>query len=428
MTRPDGTTPIVGDDDGGRALPLTSDEPDDFRGTLAAGADLLARGDLKYTPGNDREESFWLLGRCRRSYIRIEGEEPAEASAQFPSGGYFVMRDGWLDTDNYLLVDCGPVGSLSGGHGHADALSIEVAIQGKPLLVDSGTYSYHESPEIRSHFRSTVAHNTLMVDEQSSSEPGGTFNWRSRADAKVNAWVTDVRFDYFSGEHDGYRRLEGEPIHERSVLFLKNDYIIIRDLVRTHGEHTHSLNFHFAADVKVAVGPDFVSGDDWRIFTFDNGGHWQKRESWISNIYGRRWNSPFLQYISNGRGKQEFLTFILPAGGSGGKAEVSELPIEGARAFAILFGDYTDVLICNDGLGNTISTELIDTNFEFTWTRVGARADTPEEFVLIGGSRFALGGCDVLDGDREIGFATIRQIGSDLNVNTENGRFRITMP
>ena len=40
------------------------------------------------------------------------------------------MRDGWDDTDNCMIVDCGAVGSLAGGHGHADALSIELAMHG----------------------------------------------------------------------------------------------------------------------------------------------------------------------------------------------------------------------------------------------------------------------------------------------------------
>lgn len=430
VTRPDGTTPIIGDDDGGLALPLTTAAADDFRGTLAAGAALFGRGDLKSVAGGEREEVFWLFGADGLSYALIDEDEPAAASKDFRNGGYFAMRDGWLDTDNYLLVDCGPVGAIAGGHGHADALSIEVALQGRTLLVDSGTYTYHESREMRDYFRSTKAHNTVTIDERSSSEPGSIFGWKTRADAQVHSWITDDRFDYFEGSHTGYSRLENAATHERSILFLKNDYIIMRDLVRTRGEHEHSLNFHFPADSKAAVDAagDFAGGDDWRMFTFGDGGRWQTRESWISNSYSSKTNAPFLMFASKGRGTQEFFTFILPADAGFAKPEVTEVPIDGGRAFAILYRGYTDLFVFNDEHRNTVRTELFDTNFRVTWGRVSGRTGTPEEFVLIGGSKFEIDGTEILGDSGELSFATIRRMGKDLNVNTGKGRFRVSLP
>ena len=60
-------------------------------------------------------------------------------SQGFPDGGYYVMRDGWNAQSNYLLFDCGPHGTDNCGHAHADALAIEVAANGQPLLIDPGT-------------------------------------------------------------------------------------------------------------------------------------------------------------------------------------------------------------------------------------------------------------------------------------------------
>ena len=82
------------------------------------------------------------------------------------------MRDGWDESDNYFLIDCGNVGALTGGHGHADTLSFEMATGGRTLLVDAGTYTYHESEELRNYFRSTGAHNALTIDHASSSQIG----------------------------------------------------------------------------------------------------------------------------------------------------------------------------------------------------------------------------------------------------------------
>ena len=122
-------------------------------------------------------------------------------------------------------------------HGHADALSIEAAIHGKTLLVDSGTYTYHESRELRDYFRSTAAHNTLEVDGLSSSVPGNTFGWKTRAEADCRTWISEVRFDFFEGSHNGYQRLQSPGIHTRSILFLKGDYWIMRDVFETAGEY-----------------------------------------------------------------------------------------------------------------------------------------------------------------------------------------------
>src|SRR5205823_4407918 len=51
LTRPDGSTPLFGDDDGGRFLPLDERNVNDFRAALSTGAVLLARPDYKYVAG-----------------------------------------------------------------------------------------------------------------------------------------------------------------------------------------------------------------------------------------------------------------------------------------------------------------------------------------------------------------------------------------
>ena len=170
ITRPDGTTPLIGDDDGGRMLPHSRVRTDDFRAVLATGAVLFERGDYKFVAGHLAEETVWLLGlEGVSAFENLSACKPEKNSAAFNSGGYFVMRDGWETTDNYLLVDGGNLGAMSGGHAHADALAIELAAGGRTLLVDPGTYTYHEPVEMRNYFRSSAAHNTLTIDDESQA-------------------------------------------------------------------------------------------------------------------------------------------------------------------------------------------------------------------------------------------------------------------
>jgi hypothetical protein len=434
-TRPDGTTPLIGDDDGGRCLPHGNRKSDDFRHVLSTNAVLFERGDYKLVAGEFAEETLWLLGGAgKQSFEFLRSRQPVETSAAFETGGYFIMRDGWTDTDNFLLIDCGELGALSGGHGHADALSINVAVGGVTTLVDSGTYTYHESEALRDYFRSTEAHNTLMIDGESQSEPSGKFSWKTKANAQLKQWISEPRFEYFEGAHDGYERLSAT--HTRSVLFLKNDYWIIRDFVKSSGKHDYALNFHFdrqtdpqieTAENGVACIKELSPTSGSRIFTFGDNGGWQRKESPISNCYGRRTDSPHLQFSSHGLGAQEFFTFILPNEFGTDSPQVFETEVAGGRAFVINFRGYQDLLVFADG-GQTVRTEIFNTNFRFSWARLGAGEALPEEFVMIGGTNFSLGGREIVNYPHELKSATARRLGNKLNVKTSDSIFSLSLP
>ncbi|MBV9209999.1 MAG: heparinase II/III family protein, partial [Acidobacteria bacterium] len=135
ITRPDGTTPFIGDDDGGQFLPLAERETQDFRPTLSTGAALFGRADYKFVAGDEAcEATLWLLGEAGlRELEELASHPPAETSRAFPDGGFYVMRDGWTRDANYLLLDCGEHGVFNCGHAHADALSFELAARGRTL-------------------------------------------------------------------------------------------------------------------------------------------------------------------------------------------------------------------------------------------------------------------------------------------------------
>ena len=68
------------------------------------------------------------------------------------------MRSRWNRDAHQMIVDVGPLGCpVSGGHGHADLLSIQCSIFGEPCLVDAGNYCYTPEAQWRDHFRSTAA-------------------------------------------------------------------------------------------------------------------------------------------------------------------------------------------------------------------------------------------------------------------------------
>jgi hypothetical protein len=439
ITRPDGSTPLIGDDDGGRSLPLGEGEPDDFRYALATGAALFRREDYKFVARRLPEETLWLLGdEGVRTFESLPASKPKQRSRGFTSGGYYIMRDGWAETDNYLLVDGGNMGAMSAGHSHADALMIDCAAGGRTVLMDAGTYTYHESENSRDYFRSTMAHNTLSIGNESSSEPGGKFNWQTTAKTKVSTWISEDRFDFFEGEHDGYERLQESPAtHTRSILFLKNDYWIMRDFVKTRGENSYQQNFHFHPStdpvIEVAQSDGFCVTEKagkkvgLRLFTFDANGGWQRKESWISRCYGSRIKAPVLRYISRGVAAQEFFTFLLPTDSVNPEPEVNETEIIGGRAFVINFRNYRDLLVFSDG-SPSIQTEFFETNFNFLWARLSEGESQPEEYVLIHGNKFSLNGEEIINRPQTLDFVAARRLGKRLNVRTSENIFGLNLP
>jgi hypothetical protein len=255
LTSPDGTTPLYGDDDGGRLAWFDERAPNDFRATLATGATLFRRPDYKFVAGQPTEETLWLLGaRALEDFDALDAAPPAAASRAFTDGGYYVMRDGWTSHSSYLLLDCGTHGALGGAHAHADALAIlACSARGTRALVDSGTHTYTGVAALRDQFRATAAHNTLTVDGEPSSVPASAFRWQHMAQAACRTWLSRARFDLFEGEHDGYTRLDAPAKHLRGVLFIKGDYWIIRDRVETAAAHRYELNFHFDARSHVSI-------------------------------------------------------------------------------------------------------------------------------------------------------------------------------
>ena len=349
ITRPDGTTPLFGDDDGGRLLSFFARPANDFRATLATGAALFERADYKFVAGDAVEEALWLLGPASVARLdQVAAAEPEKESVAFSAGGYYVMRDGWTANSNYLLFDCGPHGTDNCGHAHADALSFEVAVNGRTVLVDPGTYTYTGSKEMRDWFRSSAAHNTLTIDGESSSVSDGPFSWKTIARSECSSWITEESFDYVVASHDGFRRLSEPAKHTRSILFIKNSYWVVRDVVEVSGEHELQARFHLDPRLEPLHSNDnpvrVISKNGHvpvlQISAFARNIEWTKENSWVSECYGERKEASVLSISVLAKGSEELVVFLLPDV----DAVVREIEAPSGRAFEIEIAGRRDVL------------------------------------------------------------------------------------
>ena len=159
---------------------------------------------------------------------RWTGETPTNTE----DAGLFVLRDG----DISVLADAGPHGYLSiAAHAHADALAFTLQVGGRPVFVDSGTYDYFGSPADRCYFRSTRAHNTVVVDGLDQSIQAGPFLWSRQARTAVESWDGQT----LVASHDGYPGI----VHRRRFT-LRGGRLEITDTLEGGGEHEAAILFH----------------------------------------------------------------------------------------------------------------------------------------------------------------------------------------
>jgi hypothetical protein len=230
----DGRVPHIGDDDGGSLTPIVERDPDDLRASLAVAAVLTGRPELQIE--EVPEEALWMLGPGA-TLGAARAATHTMASAALADTGYYISRS--ADGD-HLLIDGGPHGYQNGGHAHADALSLTLAVRRVPLLIDPGTACYTADLAMRDRMRSTALHNTLVLDGRSQSLPDGPFHWSHVANGTVHRWRSCSGFDYFDGSHDGYRPVE----HRRRVLVLHGDLVVVADFIDGAGTHSASVHWH----------------------------------------------------------------------------------------------------------------------------------------------------------------------------------------
>jgi hypothetical protein len=197
----EGPAPALGDDDEGRVLTLLQPEPHYPRSVSAAIAGYLR------VPGPQVSDFRTLVfGTAPRPAPRHSG------LTTFADGGLSVWHGRQNGRDARLTFDHGPLGYLSiAAHGHADALSLTLSLDGEPVLVDPGTYLYGSGGEWRRWFRSTPAHNTLNLDGSSQSSMSGPFNWSEKAQARLEESGTSPH-PWLRATHDGYRRRFGRVV------------------------------------------------------------------------------------------------------------------------------------------------------------------------------------------------------------------------
>jgi hypothetical protein len=302
--KPDGTSPIIGDQDDGRLLPFGTESNIDYRYLLSLGAIIFNRDDFKKF-GNGFNIYCLLLGgsNANEKFMALKEDGLTLISKAFPDAGFYIMRK---DND-YMIFNAAGKGTYpeleSGTHTHSDLLSFELFALGKTFLVDPGSYVYTADPNQRMLFRSTKMHNTVTVDGESQNviRKENLWNFERNAIPEVLNWESNETYDRIVARHNGFRRLNQPVLHQRSIIFNKQTRSwIIKDELSGEGNHLFEWFFHFDTGIDFTMKNNEVQTNckDGKNLSFTFSGFQdislKKEESFVSKAYGSKEPSKLL--------------------------------------------------------------------------------------------------------------------------------------
>jgi hypothetical protein len=173
-----------------------------------------------------------------------------------------------------------------------------------------------DAAEARDRFRSTPAHNTLVVDGASQADPRGPFGWGPLPRVEVRRWEITSECQSFEGAHYGYQRLPRPAIHRRWVVGWPDGVWLVRDVVEGEGEHDFDIWLHFAPEAHVAPleggGVSASIGAERLIITSTAGSDWERRIETAehSPVYGVRMAAPSVRWSKHASCPVEFAAII----------------------------------------------------------------------------------------------------------------------
>ncbi|MGI2033122.1 heparinase II/III family protein [Rhizobium panacihumi] len=279
-----------GDDDEGRVLTLGNEG--DYVGSVAAA--VAGFFEVPAVSTAERDIRALFFGTSAKV-----AQQPSGLHV-FRDGGVSIWRGKAANRDIELLFDHGPLGYLSiAAHGHADALSLCLSVDGHPVLVDPGTWLYGSGGIWRDWFRSTMAHNTLSIAGESQSVMSGAFNWSHKASVELIKHAPGEDWS-LTAEHAGYQRRFG--VKHRRRLRYDDGRIIVTDWL-LGASRPADIVFQLAPDLTVdiegtelRVGKDgmplltlsFPAGD----ISVASGGDLPGGGGWVSPRFGVRVPAP----------------------------------------------------------------------------------------------------------------------------------------
>jgi len=257
-----GQLPEVGDCDDGRTELLVDDLQQMIHCPLAERnslkvSHLLGLGQRLFGAGTGPVDDAAWYGLTDTAQIPYPQSQtnlgPASPVKVLPKSGIGILQHGSAE----LLFFVIPNGiSGKGSHTHNDKLSFVLRVHGQEVFCDSGTGCYTRDLAVRNRFRSTAAHNTLLIDGTEQNRipagPRGAFILGNDAAVSPIQGGRDAQGYFLRASHAGYRSLG--VTHTRSIRAAHDEQaLVIEDQLEGDGVHDFEIHLHLAPNRKAQL-------------------------------------------------------------------------------------------------------------------------------------------------------------------------------
>ncbi|AIZ43554.1 heparinase II/III family protein [Cellulophaga baltica] len=234
---PNKTAPVLSDD---------TDNPwatyNDISGALTLGYLLFESPKIGHFANDHVERKmFWYVTNSQLKMLtHIEAQAPTMKSVEFPTTGYYVMREGWNPEDKMMVISAG-LDADKPDHQHGDMLGIQAMAHGKVMLPN---YQVRYSLEDYGFFKNSMVKNVALVDDElqgkqyTSNQGGSGFGkFLELPQPKVIAWKKNENSDIFIGSHNGFEK--SGVRYSRQVIYLKDDFWVVKDNFSSAAPHDY---------------------------------------------------------------------------------------------------------------------------------------------------------------------------------------------
>ena len=215
-----------------------------------------------YAKKHDRADWQYLITKGKK------GTAPTKfPSTMYPWGGQLISRNSWEADAHWSYFDIGPWGRA---HQHHDALNVVISAYGVDFLVDPGRYTYNNNlregaESWRSHFVGSASHNVTLIDGKGQNPSPGL----AKEAVSTSDYIITDGYDFARGSFEygyslppnspevGTRGFDDEPekvdepVHHRSLLYLRDKYWLVVDKIVTTKPRKLEALWHFHPDCQV---------------------------------------------------------------------------------------------------------------------------------------------------------------------------------
>lgn len=151
----------------------------------------------------------------------------------------------------FCIADGAPIGpDYNPGHAHADNLTFEAYYKNERLVVDPGTFHYEADP-LRRWYRSSLSHNTVVINDMDQSEVWGGFRVARRSNPYYSVSWKNEELLIFHGIYKNCLDIALNISHERLLIVRPAEFILVWDTITAHdGIKAHSY-CQFGPDWKI---------------------------------------------------------------------------------------------------------------------------------------------------------------------------------